>query len=278
MADSTHEWIEQYLHGQLSEAARKAFEQRCQNDLPFRKEVQVHLRMHTLIRATAYSPERARLNQLLQKLGPSDIDLAHAYQQLEAEHPELYGAPPVPPSQEMPFIRRVPFWKWGVAVAAMVLIALPFYFFSSPPPRSGEGYFALYYERPVAQVRAQATLEDSAWIQAKWAYLEQAPQALDQLLALRQEIAFVHPSEASLYIGILYMEAEAWEKALQNLDEVSVNSYFYDMASWYKALIWLRKEDWAQAREVLQGIQQQQGHPYQKQALSLLDALARTGK
>lgn len=258
------ELIDRYLHGQLTEDERQAFEARCRDDAAFADEVRRQVAAEYTAREMGREARRAEFNALYDEL-----------------------APPAPGR-----IRRL--WTRGaIATAVAAGLALLVLFAWPDSPSAQDLYVTYQGDAPVASFykgEAEAGTTYQRFAQALAAYNQgQYLAAMPILEALLADSTFERPNTAHFFLGLSYLYAhdEALadgqqpdvtylSAAIQELGLVEAGSGFAQQAQWQLALAYLRADRPADARATLREIVAQEGHYRQQQATDLLAALTPT--
>ncbi len=240
--EETLQLADRYLSGELDDAARRAFEVRCEADPAFAEAVRAHIQAAYAAGVHAREVKRDRLNA-------------------------LYEAESKGKSVRSFSLRRIAL----VAAAVVILLvglALALRQFSSPPTL--QALYAQYYEpEPFSGMRAF-----SAWQQVGDAYTrEDFPAAIRLLEALLADSTFDNRPRAHYYLAHSYLRAGDPQQALRVFAQVSPESSFIRQSEWYMALLHLQLDDRKAAIQGLRQVAEQAGHYRQTQATALLKAL-----
>lgn len=236
--------LDKYIRDELSDEEKAQLEglENSQEDLDFLKDMQTVLQVK----------ERENLKA--------------QFQSFEAD-----GATKVVPLS--PKVKQVSSKKppiWGIAIAASfaVLITAALWLFTS----NQTDYFAANfkpYPNIVAPTERGATAKD-ALTEAMQTYERgQYATALSLLEQLPNQ-----SDTTQFFSAISALVINQDEKAVNLLNQVSnAEGRFQQEANWYLALTYLKLEDEAKAKAILTAIRTANDHPYQRDAVELLNAL-----
>ena len=77
--------------------------------------------------------------------------------------------------------------------------------------------------------------------------------------------------EAPLYLGVMAIELDQPQRALQWLRKIGPDDEYYETASWYRVLAYLQADNMAAAESEAIDISGQSGHLFRENAVRLLD-------
>lgn len=233
--------IDQYLNGQLEDAARKAFEARCAAEPELADLMREHVQAEYAVRTTARESRRTALN--------------NAFEEWDSDTP----------------VRRFPFRPWGVAAAIFaILVGLAVAFGIFAPAPTPEALFAEAFEAEPFSGRRTS----SQWQQAGDAYtLQDYPEAIRLLSELLADSNFNNRPRAYYYLAHSHLLAGQPQEALVAFQAVSPESSFIRQSEWYIALVYLKIGNREQALNSLRQITSQTRHYRLKEATNLLEAL-----
>lgn len=236
----TYERIERYLKGELSDVERTEFEKELEAHAELRDELALQKSVHQLL-------EDSELNALDQTLS----GIRSEYARPEAKQRSLK-----------------PFWY---AAAAVLVLAMAYLGFFRNQSVTADELFQAYYE-PYPADNIVRSDSDSL-----------VRQAMDSALVFYDdghyqkalELFLTQPNSngrAAFYAGLCLLGTEQYRQALSAFMRVSEdqNSIYSQPARWYAALIYLKLEEKAQARELLQPLSELSGGKYKLLAESLL--------
>lgn len=235
--------IEHYLDGSLSETERLAFEERVNNEVELRAQVEE-------MKVIREGIVRASRKEVLKSL-----------QALEATLPAV----------EAPVI---PLWRntWLQVAAGISLLAVCAYLLW-PRTQESAQLFAEYFEPypNIIMPTVRGVVENDSTVKA------QAYRAYDQqnyAEAIRLFEAVQQKDEGVLlYLGNSYLASGQPEKALPLLEKV-LNNYdaFDEQAEWYVAVSYLKLEERDKAREALKKVVARESS-YKSKAQLILEKL-----
>lgn len=249
----------QYRNRQMPESERSAFEEQLKNDPAFAEEFASWAAIYTGIQEKGDETLDRELFALGKKLLAEEADAPNISTDVNQNQ----------------LARRFQLPRWAYAVAALVLLLLvswPLYQRLNGPDTtfaSAETLFADHFKAPVAPVVRDAAPElwRDAYTQKRYA---EAIATLEQRLA---DPNMNRKSEAFLFLGLSYLGAGNADKALAAFRQVSPDSFEYEDAQWYQALAFLKSDNTAQARILLQTIASQRGNARQAEAAQILKQL-----
>ena len=232
--------IEQYLLGELSGDALKAFELRLQNDQDLAAKIALEKDVHAGIEALGNLKLKAQLQTI------------HQEELKEAKLRPL-----------------APRWIWAAAAASLLLIAS--YFLLKDEVQSPQQLFAQNYQAPtfdgLRNNEQQSTLKEL--------YNAGAFTALqDSLNTLIQQTGGT--LKDTLLLGICALELDEYPQAQNYFEYLTQQQQLQDDGAWYLALSYLKSGNVELAKEWLQKIVQGQipaTPKRKKQAIELLGKL-----
>lgn len=239
------DWLNAYFEGTLSEAELAKLEVLFEDHPDWKQEWLFRKQLQRAI----YGTERRTVKEALQ--------------QIEASTP--YGGAT---------IRRLSWWRYMAAAAAVLFIASVFWFTTRPAPLD---LFSEYYERypnlaaPIARSEVDLDSIQQAFYWYDGGKYDSAAALLKQLYH-RPAGQVYH-----FYAGMALLEAERWEEADRELASIAWDSGSGDFPQatyWYRALIAVRAKRFDDARVLLLSVQSANG-PLTDQAAKLLAALPR---
>ncbi len=234
------ELIEQYLEGKLSPTERLAFEERVSNEAIFSEEVALQRQIRQGLRSVGRSRILAQLEEVETRMS--------------AYHP---------PTQIIALNERVR-QRFYWAAAAVIVLLIPIYLFLKSHP-THEKLFATYfvpYAPTVSQTSTQEPLSRALNLYRQKNYA--------QALPIFEEITGILPDSVLFYKANVLLQLEKPADAISTLQKIDTHSAFYEEAQWYLALAFLQNDQMAESKETLRRIHEQESHPYQHQATTLL--------
>ena len=257
MEHQNYELLKRYALGLMSEAERADFEKRLETDAAFAGEVATWAAIHKGIQAGGDRQLDAELREFGKKL-------------MQTESSGLSAT-----TVNTPQTRKFPIPRWAYAVAAallLLLVAWPIYQNlqpSTPAYADNKALFEKHFRLPDApEVRdAQVSTWRTAYQQKNYAT---AASELEKLLA---DPDYTRHSEANLFLGLSYLSAGQEQKALAAFQKVSPDSFDWEDAQWYSALTYIIIDDVVHAKPILTDIAGKNGHPHQREAREMLDAM-----
>lgn len=243
LSEKDRQLIDQYLLGQLTAEDRKTFDERM-TDPEFEKELAIETDLMPVFKVAGRS------------------DIKAALQQLEAK--KSNSTQKRPPAK----VRSL---RTYLAVAASVAVLIIAFFFW-PTSTSSDQLAASFLEPypnvvvPIVKGAPSEGQKQEAYYAYETGDFERAIQKLDAL----------PKTDTSLfYLGISYLMIGDGANANLNLSEVLKyeGGRFEQEAQWYATLSNLQQSKLEPAKEILNTITQQEGHPYQKKAEELLQKL-----
>ena len=225
-----HALLVRYLDGELDAGDRAALEVRLQQEPQLQEGLE---RLQLATRALHW-------NALQQQV-------AAARAQHEAEHPRKP-------------LRRLPWLRYALSAAAVLLLVLigSRVLQQTPDPK------ALYAQHFVEYEPAQMRGSDTANALERAYQARNYHQVTAAVMQARQRGTTGVTPEQYLQGGLAAMHLEDWPTALLFLNELTQTSY-HDDADFYRALVFLRTKRYAEARQILEQIQQNPAHLYHRQ-------------
>jgi hypothetical protein len=256
MEYQTYELLKRYYRGQLTAAEREAFDQRMQTDAAFAEEV----------------AGWAAIYKGLQQEGDRQLDeqLRELGHRLLREDSRQAGDMVAHTSPKRVF--GMPRWLYAAAAVLLLLIAWPVYQNlkpGGPALADNRALFDRHFQAPPAPDVRDG--EATAW---RTAYRNKDyTAAIDGLEKLLADPAFANRSEASLYLGISHLAAGRGKEALDALGQVGADSFDHEEAQWYSALAYIIVDDVIHAKQTLNDISGQTGHPHRAEAQEMLKSM-----
>lgn len=242
--------IESYLQESLSKTDRLAFEKRLAEDPDFAEEFSLHKQGRQLIQLSGREALMQRLDSRFESAKQQEGKVIPLYQRRSLQ----------------------------VAAAVLLIIVAGFWVMNNLNSSSPEQLFANYMENPkTSEVRDVFVPEQqSAWNKAISAFEgEDFAQATPILETLLEDLEFVKQSggQASLYLGISYLNLGEPSKAIEAFSGASSSSIYFDQIQWYRALAHLKANQLEEAKTALQQIVDTPSHYKQTQAKELLEKI-----
>lgn len=250
-ANRNIEEIEGYLDGSLQGTALQNFQQRLQNEPALAKQVALLKKVdHSL------KDEKAlEVQKVVMELGD-----------------EFFQKTAIPaPTHRLPFYRR----PLAIAAGFLLLIALAFLLQQqmSDPLRSNQELYAAYYQPYQAADTNRGEDTQTLYQQALQQY---QAKAYPQTIAKLQEVLAVNPDDipARFYLAHAYLNSTppALEEASNYFKEIidDGKSILVPKAQWYLALVYLKQDQSAAAKAVLQSLSNSADGKLAEQAKDLL--------
>ena len=217
-----------YMHNEMSDSEKNAFEDRIRNDAAFRQRAEANL-------------------QALQALGREEIrrQALEGYEEEEREEQRK---------------RNNRYRLGGIAAAILLLVSVCIYAFF-PTGSKMETLYEEHFEILAVGTRSSGGDQDSLWNGALDSYEVEGRQDFEKAASMFEELLkdslfnLGYGNEAHLYLGISRMELGEFDAAIEAFEGVSPKSAsFYGDAVWYAALSRLRMGDEEVARQAFQDI------------------------
>lgn len=257
MEHQTYELLKRYVQGQMSEAERADFENRLKTDAAFAEEFAAWAAVYKGIQAEGDN----QLEEQLREFGR---------QLIQSESAGL-TATVANVSQTRRF--NIPRWVYAAAAALLLLLAAwPIYQTlkpSAPVYADNKALFEQHFRLPPAPEVRDALV--TAW-RAAYQNKDYAA-AVTELEKLLADTDYKNRSEANLFLGLSHLAAGEGRQALDAFQKVSPDSFDWDEAQWYSALAYIIIDDVVHAKQTLQDISGQDGHPHQREAQEMLHAM-----
>ena len=250
--ETKYDLIERYLAGSSSPAEKLLVEEKLQNDPDFRKEFDVH-------------------KDLQKTLGNKDIkDLENQIQAvLKQERPK----------------KEFQLWPYLAAVAAVAILVL-IYQVGKSTSSDAEAVIAQYYNLPKEfnssttfrnegtspQVTLPNSSLDSFYTSYQNGTFQLALDILEERIKNQADSLDLSELQILYYEGILYLQLEQYDAALERLDLLVQNGGNVN-ATWYKAFTLLHLNGWTAESQDLLNTLANQPNPYQKDAKAILKKL-----
>lgn len=262
---NTHDYIEDYLNGELSGDALDAFEQALQNDPELRQAVERHrdvigrlraIRLRETVKKNLVSPRAggamsASVNRRL-------LAAAAAFVLLAAATYVWYTLTPGPQPPDVADKPGTPLDSPAVQEKTRVAE-------QPPPPDTGQ--------RTQTPPRTNGeALTDDRNVRIAFAETVRGLEHIDYgVMGETQKDSLV---ENQLNTAINHLKTEKPSKAIPMLESVLAknNSLYQEDAEWLQALAWLPRDP-ARGKELLKNIGQNSAHAYRVKALRLLNRL-----
>jgi tetratricopeptide (TPR) repeat protein len=251
------ELIDKYLGGELKPEEKAAFEKRLATESALSEQVALHRQ----IKASFKSSGRASLLAMLEE---EDARMP-AYQ-------EFAQAPDKPEARTIAFDNRSrQMYYWAAAV--ILLLLAPFIFIirnNTSPQRMADRYIP--YENQQGPANSDtADLSNKAMKHYEEENYALALPIFEKLLGTQTAAE----AEVQFYKGNSHLALNHAQEAIACFEAVlnmPANKYTEE-AQWYLALSYIKAEDKAKARELLNTIKDTEDHPFHKDATELLKKL-----
>ncbi|MEL6674585.1 MAG: tetratricopeptide repeat protein [Bacteroidota bacterium] len=218
-----------YLAGQMEEADRTAFEGALQADTALAEAVEKLRPVFTATRLQGQLHLKNQMQQWEQELGP-----------------EQSGR-----------LRAFPRWMWGVAAAAVIGFFFLAYWINRPVPQGPDALYATYFEAfpPPINVRSEKADELTPWQIGAQAYMQGAYAQAAEAFAQSHDSLPDYLRNFYLAQALMARENPDFTQAVSLLQTVqSSDNDYQEAASWYMALIYIRREEYSRAKEILNGL------------------------
>lgn len=239
--EETLNYIDRYFQGQLQEAEKVAFEQRCETDSGFAEAVSFYLTARQTVKKELHEQKKAEFQQLYQELSKHPVQRPGTVRRM------------------MPYLS---------AAAASVLIFLGWYFFfNNPSPQQlAEQYI---HDNLNTLSVTMGNNQDSLQLGLAAFNRRDFHTAEKLFLGLAQR----NDPEGIRYLGILYLVNNQYDKALAQFNELANNPNLYaNHGLFYKAITLMKRsvgKDSLQAKQLLQEVVDK-GLPGSREAASWL--------
>ncbi|TKC08853.1 hypothetical protein [Pedobacter frigoris] len=208
------EYIAQYFDGELSEDAKKAFEERCAKDEVLAEQVAQYIMIKDALKLELAQHKKARFAQLYEDV-------------LAAEKPQE--------KQNYPLIRKLSLYA---AAACLALVAAWLIFFRSPDSKvMARDYIAANFNNLGVTMGASDQLQQGIAAFNKKDY----PTAISIFETLTNDNTF--RAEAVKNLGITYLITGEYDKAIAAFDELSKMDLYTNPGLFYKSIALLNKGD-----------------------------------
>ncbi len=170
-------------------------------------------------------------------------------------------------------LRRISYFN-RIAAAAVFLLMMAagwMYWNNQQPERLYQAYHEPYANEALIATRSSAERPESKQLQ-KALSLQKAGDYQASIAKLREllDAQPAHPL-GSMMLGVAYLEEGQTEKAKELLMTVRINhELYYEEASWYLALAYLKDDQPSAARPILEELSRQEVGLYRDRAISLL--------
>jgi len=223
------EYMEDYFHQRLSDAQRKDFELRCENDKGFAEEVAFYITSRQALKEELLLQKRAQWKQA--STGKSE---------------ELFFIKP---------FKRLSDYKWRYAAAAIIILAFGTYFFerSSSPQQLADNYIQNNFSQLSLTMDG---VKDS--MQTALAAFNN--KEYDKASPVFESLCKDHPenNDALKDAGITYLVTKDYDKALEKFDALAnKKGLFSNPGYFYKAITLLQRNkdgDKAEAKQLLEQV------------------------
>ncbi len=224
--EETLDYIDRYFQGELSEADRLAFEQRCETDNSFAEAVAFYIKARQGLKQELLEAKRADFDQL--------------YRQLSEQSAK-------PRARLRKLVTYI-----GTAAAAVLLFLGWYLLFRHPSPQQLANQ---YIHTNFSMLSVTMSSKPDSLQQGLAAFNQRDYAAAERILsALSQQ----NDPEAGKYLGILYLVNDQYDKAIIQFDALANNPHLYSNPGlFYKAITLMKRsvgDDRRQAKTLLQEI------------------------
>ena len=231
------EYIESYFQQALSNEEKEAFEQRCETDEVFAKEVAL------------YVTTRQALREELIK---------EKFQSLKTEAASKDDSTPIISIRKRPIFSR---YVTYAAAACLLLVASVYLFETQTSPKK---YASNYIKSNYSTLSQTMDASHDSLQLGIAAYNNKDYNRALQLFA-GVEQTDPQNSDAKKYAGLVYLQQQQYDKAIQQFDELSKMKILYNAGDFLKAVSLLERNnpgDKEQAKELLQRVadNKEEGH------------------
>lgn len=240
-----NEYIERYLHEEMSPEEKVWFEKELEGNLSLKSEVNIRKQVDLVL---------------------ADKDLIDLKIQLNQIHKEIYEAT----EQSRTIVRRI-YKKVLVGTVAIAVLSISFVYYLSNRNYSNEKLVEVYYQPAQTSINFRsADPEKGILTEAMSLYNN---KEYKKAIRLFEEILEKDNSKLgiNLYSGISHMEVKEYSKAnerFQNILDEKPNP-FVESANWYLGLCYIMTNDRDKAYKVFDKLADQKGF-YQKDAKRIL--------
>lgn len=229
------EKIELYLAGELTGEELRLFEEQLQQDPLLREQLLIYQSIDADMKAQYAGAEKEKnLNETLTALN------------------KQYFSPVEKPVASIPVHRKKSFF-WPAAAAALVLCFAAWWFLLRDQSSKKDLYAQYAVHQPLSFQRGPADTSLSKREAITDYNNKQYTAALNGLQqAVQNDTA---DTELRLAYSICLLETGKYDEALAGFESIAVrNKVFQNQALWYKALVYLKKEDKASCKKILETI------------------------
>lgn len=258
--DKTYQEIEAYILKRMSDEQAKAFEERMQADDLLQKEVALQQSLHSAFNEKdwdkgQYSAQDEAVQSITNKLNSKPYqdasqNIQNAAEQYFKEIEDKTSAKP-----------RFSFYKIAIAATILLLISLPFFL-------SQDGLDAHY--AGLAQWNDVPSLieKNNSEHAAKGETLFQSKK-YKELVTLYATEENLSPYDL-IYLGIAQLELGQHSQALQTFDQLIASKHIeHSRGYWYKLLVYIKENDEAKAKTMIDRIRASKEHYNYDKALDL---------
>ncbi len=227
------EYIEAYLADELSDEARRAFEQRLQTDPAFAAEFALHKDTHQLLVLGKQLAYKERLRAL-------DAETSVSVRPL--------------------------WWRWQAAAAVLLLlVAAAVLWLWQPGVGPYRAAFSPYPDR-------LSLRQDGSQAQVQPAMAAYQDRDFERAAARFEVLAEQDTGNTAyqFYWGVSLLGADQAARADAVLGAISPRSLYFQASQWYRALALGQQGRISEAQPILRGIAADSRHPYQEKAQLLL--------
>ncbi|MBX2828795.1 MAG: hypothetical protein KTR22_11570 [Flavobacteriaceae bacterium] len=259
-----YQMIERYFLDEMSEEERSDFEKKMKEDPEFKERVAMHTFLHQMEDEEAWPDLEIDTEELKNEAALfREEDTVAFAEKLKAfcdtEQPSV-------PKKGLPWNR-----KWIGAVAALLLLAL-FVFYPKEPSLS-----ELYNDYQNWDNLPSLVTKSDASDTLKELEYRFRDSNYEGVIDMADQIHFSANSgyaQASLYVGVAYLELGQYEAAISQFDAlINSESLDFHKGFWYQALTYLKKEDKENCMGVLELISENPTYFMHMEAKALLKKL-----
>ena len=284
--DNIHEWIRQYFDNELSEADVAEFRLEMEENAEFAEDVQIY-QIEQFIAGELEGVHLQKFEQKLQtdKSLKAELKLHQKVQEMMQKQAEeqlkselktiINSADNGQQGGKVVSISRRK-WAFWAAAAMLFLVAGPVYFILVNQPTSGQDLFAQHFEPYDINMGLRGSSEavdiQKLQTQAKAAYEQKNYDTAIDLLTQLSEKEPAKP-DYKLYIGLSQLASDNPDLASPIFESLSTDPTFDEVAEWYLAMCYLKKEKLEMAKAKLGNIAAKSNHEFKKQAAEILEKL-----
>jgi len=267
-----YELIASYLRDELTPAEKKTFEERMNTNPVFNKEVQLHVGVTNTIREKGWVAVDHQSNKKeitrLKNIRRSEKMLTH--QNRIAAIADSYFK-----EQESGLKSPSSWKKYAASLSAAVVLGILMLrlFWSNPSASELYTDYVNWDGNLLSKIEQSETDKDQS--QLGEAFFKKGDFEQARAIFMTELTNQKTPSSHTLmYLGASQLELGAYQKALATFDQLlALDTLDSSRALWYKAMVFLKKEDIPKAKEQLQLITIDPNNYNYQSAIALLDKL-----